>query len=377
MKILVISPGFPSVDSIDFIFVEELCKSFVNGGHTVVVIAPQSISKVLFKGKKLVKFKSVVSSRGGKFILYRPWYFTMGLGFYSEMISSFLFNFAVNLTAHIVKFKPDVCYGHFWHSSYAISRFAIKKNIPLFLASGEENIRTHFNYSVTKVKWFLDYISGIIAVSTKVKNEIIEMSLAKEDKCIVIPNSIDSKLFRPLDKGTMRKKLGISKKDFIVIYVGQFSERKGVTRLSKALNLLNDKSIKVLFIGSGVENPDYSNTLFKGWVYHDSLADYLNCADIFVLPTSNEGCSNAIIEALACGLPIVSSDLPFNLDILNVENSILINPYDINAIANAIKLLKDNIEKRSNLSKGAIKTSIELSLELRSLKIIEFINKHI
>lgn len=377
MKILVISPDFPSVDSIDFIFVEELCKTFVNKGHEIVVIAPQSISKVLFKGKKLVKFENIVSSRGGTFKLYRPWHITLGLGLFSEYISSVLFNFVVNLTANIIKFTPDICYGHFWHSAFAISRFAINKNIPLFVASGEENIRTHFKYSVKKLNYFLDYLSGIIAVSTKVKNEIIEMSLTKDDKCIVIPNSIDSQLFRPLDKDTIRKKFGISKKDFIVIYVGQFSERKGGNRLSNALNLLNDNNIKGLFIGRGAENPDYANTLFKGSVSHNLLAVYLNCADIFVLPTLNEGCSNAIVEALACGLPIVSSDLPFNHDILNVENSILVDPYDISAIANAIKLLKDNSEKRRDLSIGAIKTSLELTLELRAMKILEYIRNNI
>ena len=72
---------------------------------------------------------------------------------------------------------------------------------------------------------------------------------------------------------------------------------------------LNDNSIKAFFIGTGNEMPDYNEVLFQGRVKHDLLPDYLNCADVFVLPTSSEGCSNAIIEAMACGLPVCANDV--------------------------------------------------------------------
>ena len=70
---------------------------------------------------------------------------------------------------------------------------------------------------------------------------------------------------------------------------------------------------------------------------HDVIAEYLNCADIFVSPTLAEGCSNSIVEAMACGLPIISSDLPFNHDILDEKNSILLDPVEVNEIALAIR----------------------------------------
>ena len=110
---------------------------------------------------------------------------------------------------------------------------------------------------------------------------------------------------------------------------------------------------------------------------HNQIPDYLNMADIFVLPTLNEGCCNAIIEAMACGLPVISSNLPFNKDILDESNSILINPQNIEDIAKAIKLLKDNPLKRKELSKGALLAAEDLNIDRRAEKIISFINSRL
>ncbi|NQU85202.1 MAG: glycosyltransferase family 4 protein, partial [Mariniphaga sp.] len=254
---------------------------------------------------------------------------------------------------------------------------AKKYNIPLFVSSGEELITLHKNYSLDELKDFVGYVNGVISVSTKNKNEIIEAGLAKKDSCNIIPNAIDPTLFHKKNKKELRNQFDYDEKYFIVAFVGQFTERKGVMRLSNALNSLNDSSIKVFFIGAGNESPDYQEILYKGTVPHDLLPNYLNCADIFVLPSSNEGCSNAIIEAMACGLPIISSDLPFNYDILNEDNAILVNPYDVTSIANAIKFLKEHVEIRSKMSLNAIKTSSDLTLPKRAQKVMDYIQTQI
>ena len=79
---------------------------------------------------------------------------------------------------------------------------------------------------------------------------------------------------------------------------------------------------------------------------------------------------------MACGLPIISSNLPFNYDILNKKNAILVDPYDITAIANAIKFLKVNEDIRNKMSLNAIKTSLELTLDKRAQG-LEYINTRI
>lgn len=117
--------------------------------------------------------------------------------------------------------------------------------------------------------------------------------------------------------------------------------------------------------------------LFDGRLLQQDIPVYLNAADVFVLPTLAEGCCNAIIEAMACGLPIISSNLPFNWDVLNDKNSILIDPNNIKQIADAIQRLRDCPELRFKMSEEALKTARELTIDKRAMRIIEFINNKI
>jgi glycosyltransferase involved in cell wall biosynthesis len=88
-----------------------------------------------------------------------------------------------------------------------------------------------------------------------------------------------------------------------------------------------------------------------------------------------EGCSNSIIEAMACGLPIISSDLPFNHDILNENNAILVDPNNVEQIADTINLLKNNEVLRIKLAEGALASAKELTIGKRAARIVAFIKE--
>ena len=142
---------------------------------------------------------------------------------------------------------------------------------------------------------------------------------------------------------------------------------------------MNNDRIKAIFVGTGPAElaPQCNNIVFKGRIPHNKIPNYLNAADVFVLPTLHEGCCNAIIEAMACGLPVISSDLSFNHDVLDGTNSIMLDPNDVDAITVAIEKLYNDRILCHKLSEGAINRSRELTIEKRAQTIVKFIQDRI
>lgn len=366
MNVCFITIDYPDEKRSVFPFVKQLVDEIANQGHICQVVAPYSITK----NKRLHKFKEKNKKGNGEIIVYRPNYMSFSRFKVGNVsLTSFFHQKAVDYALKCLEYKPDVIYGHFWCSGLEGFKFAHRNNIPLFVATGESNIRSLFDCS-EKYAEFYNYVKGVICVSTKNKQESINLGLTTEEKCVVIPNAIDSNKFKLQNKIECRKKLNISSSDFVVAFVGSFIERKGTCRVSDAITKLGDNSIRSIFIGAGDQNPNCNGIIFKGKLQHDQITTYLNAADVFVLPTLAEGCCNAIIEAMACGLPIISSNLPFNWDILNEDNSIMIDPLNIDEIANAILQLKNDKKKRNLMSISSKLTADELKIEIRANKII-------
>lgn len=377
-NILVITPDYPYDGEPICTFVQNLCAEFARKGLFVSVLAPQSLTSAIIHHKKLRPKIWYEFVNGNQITIYQPYTLTFSYKYWK------LYNYMTRLgTLHFLRKSaiiPDVCYCHFWRSAYFVVPYIKENNIPMFVATGEgalQNITTKLKspeyLEITK------YLNGVISVSTNNKIISNEIGLLNESDCIVAPNAIDKSVFCYKERKNLRKKYGIAQDDFIVAFVGTFNNRKGSLRLSKAIDRLDN--VKSFFIGgegeSALEDPICDGIIFKGSLPHNVIPDYLNMADIFVLPTLNEGCANAIIEAMACGLPIISSNLPFNHDVLNKTNSILIDPMNIDEIAEAINKLKNNQSFRKKLSDGALKTAERLTIDHRAQKILEFMEKHI
>lgn len=266
----------------------------------------------------------------------------------------------------------DAFYGHFIApSGFAAVKMGKKYHKPSFIAYGECSLEQELcNYSLDDIVKGVEGVSGVVAVSTKNKDELLAHHVVGEDKIEVFPNAINQSVFYHMDKREARNKLGFSQDSFIVAFVGYFIDRKGTLRLSEALSGL--QGVKSIFIGSGEQEPNCDGILFKGRLPHNEIVTYLNAADVFVLPTLAEGCCNAIVEAMACGLPIISSDLPFNDDILNEGNSIRVDPMNVEQIQNAIYRLWKDKELRTKLSGGALQTAQSLTIQSRAEIILHF-----
>ncbi len=382
MHICFCADGYPSKELPYSAFIGVLCEELTRQGCDITVIAPQSLTKHLLRGTPLAPKRftvSVETEDGHKSItVYRPYSLTFGEGLLGK-ITLRMNRWTTKRCVNKINISFDVVYAHFWKSAYNIVNFVKKKSLPFFVASGEDVIDIHEILSSEEINIINKNVRGCICVSSKNMEESVSIGLTDDDKTVVISNSISQKDFFLKNKFECRRNLGYSEDDFIIAFCGRFIHRKGVMRVSDAIKLIDDRKIKSIFIGSNYENekeqPDCDGILFMGTLPHNTMVDYLNCADVFVLPTLAEGCSNSIVEAMACGLPIISSDMPFNYDILDSSNSILVDPLDVKEIANAIITLKKDEALRSKLSKGAIKKASELTIEKRASKILNFIRE--
>lgn len=377
-RICVVVEGYPYKDDPQFSFIEVLCHQLAAKNVTISVISPQSLLHVLLRKFRAHPTKrTYYPSKGGESItVYRP--FTIILPHRFQKANEFIYKKTVEFVFRQNRLTPDICYGHFWYNGYYISDIAKRNNIPLFIASGEGNFDDLESlYKTENYQKFSKDVAGVICVSSSCRDISIAYGLTTKDKCIVIPNAIDENMFYLKDKKNLRQKYHVPQDKFIVAFVGALIHRKGSERLSEALTILNDDSILSFFIGKGqgLDNhmPKCKGVFHCGPLAHDLLVDYLNMADVFVLPTLNEGCCNAIIEAMACGLPIISSNRPFNKDVLDESNSCLVEPMNVLEIANAIKRIKEDVCYRQQLSDGAIKTASKLTISKRASFILDFI----
>jgi len=381
--IAVITSDFPAPGHPSYIFVEQLVNAMVDLGKSITVIAPQSITRHILRGvPKMPKFSFGYTPDGNKYEIYRPYYISLGnCPTIIERVINAVRRYGI--IKILKRINPDVLYTHFWENAMSVYKYANKHHLHLFVACGEgDEALEMLNASLSprQRRELFDAVRGVISVSSENQRKCIEYGLVDKNNIGVFPNCVNTDLFKPLPNPELKKKLGIADDDFTIAFVGGFIHRKGAKRVADAIASLNNSHIKSIFIGKpfagDCELPDCARIVFKDSLDHDDIAAYLNCADVFVLPTLKEGCCNAIVEALSTGLPVISSIGSFNDDIIDESNSIRVDPMDVAAIAAAIKKIKDDKDFREKLRQNITKARQQYSIKGRAQRILDFINTH-
>ncbi len=157
----------------------------------------------------------------------------------------------------------------------------------------------------------------IVAISKMVKRDIQRHYRVPDEKIAVVYNGVHLELFHPKNKSvfrsTLRKKMGIPEEAVLILFVGSGFERKGLAALLRSLAHLNGDDWRLLLVGKG-DWKKYlkfapANTRDKIHCQDpvDTIEQHYAAADVFVLPSIYEPFGNANLEALASGLPIVTS----------------------------------------------------------------------
>ena len=367
----------------EFVFVKKIVDEWAKAGHHCIVIT--SFSKTAYK-RGTIEYKPELYreeiTTDVTVDVYNPRFISTGLNIAGVSLNSWAAAHVIEKKIKSLKIKFDLFYCHFFASAILVYRYASQHQIPLFVATGESNVKL-LNKPYPGFRWdaFRKYIKGVVAVSTKNKDDATKFGMINPQKCRVFPNGTDISFFKPYNRMDCRMSLGLPQDAFIVSCVGFFCERKGQDRLLKAVRKIGNNNIKLLFLGRAAKFDTFQlegdEILFKGSVENKDLPQYLCASDVFCLPTRAEGCCNAIIEALACGLPVISSNRPFNRDVLDDTNSILIDPDNIGEISEALRMLRENPLKRKELSEGAVVRSHSLSINQRAKDILLFMGNNV
>jgi glycosyltransferase involved in cell wall biosynthesis len=177
----------------------------------------------------------------------------------------------------------------------------------------------------------LQAASWIFAVSDSLRRLAIELGAGAET-IEVVGNGIDTTRFHPVDRAAARRKHGLPADAVVLVSVGALVERKGMHRVIDCLPALIERHPGLHYLIVGGASPEGDNRAeldaqaarlglsdrvhFAGALPSDDLKWALSAADVFVLATRNEGWANVFLEAMACGLPVVSTDVGGNAEVV-------------------------------------------------------------
>lgn len=307
--------------------------------------------------------------------------------------------FAMKIFCHLIKHRRryDLLHVHgaYWYSQVVIlvGRLLRKRSIVKMTMLGDDDplsIRNRQLFGSLGLR-ILGMADRIVSTSRELTNSYRRSELSIE-RLVEIPNGVDTEQFSPVpgeEKQKIRQHLGLPPDDAIVTFAGEICHRKGVDILIKAWDEVNRElpRARLLLIGPNNDNLDDTyvrgihrqirdlkltdRVIFTGRV--DNLNQYLQASDVFAFPSRREGMPNAILEAMACGLPCVAMATSCVSGIItDGENGLIFDSDDSRQLAqHLLRLLKDPAYA-SQLGEEARKTMLtDFSLDSIAMRYLE------
>jgi len=253
----------------------------------------------------------------------------------------------------MVRGFTDIC------NAPTIERYTGPLSIP-------ERMRDHLYYTRSLPR-FIRHASGIVAQTSAQNDHILKQYGVKSE---VIFNPIDSEYIRDHLQGISSNRTNTV---FSIIYTGSMIPRKNVETLLRAIHLMVEgtmqsggddrrRDLKLTLIGGGrgeerikqlVQELELSSIVkFKGISGPEDIWTEMSAADLFVFPSLSEGFPNVLLEAMACGLPIVSSDFAGIEDIIRSDsNGLIFHKRDHHELAEKVNYFMENEKYRRKVGK--------------------------
>ncbi|MFA4818122.1 MAG: glycosyltransferase family 4 protein [Parcubacteria group bacterium] len=237
-------------------------------------------------------------------------------------------------------------------------------------------------------------LAGVITTNRWKRQKLISDFGLTENKVISQPNGVDlAKFDLMISKEEARVKFGLPQEKILVGYVGMLktmSMEKGIETAIRSLKYLSNQTFLVLVGGRKEDIEEYKKvaedaglsqrTIFVGWVKHETVPSYLKAFDVLIAPFPKQDhydyymCPMKILEYMASGRPIVTSDLNSIREIISEEESVLVRPDNVEALAEGIKSVLNDQPLAEKKSARAFEKLKNFSWDKRAQIILNFID---
>jgi teichuronic acid biosynthesis glycosyltransferase TuaC len=351
-------------------FVRQFVHALARSGVLCTVIAPLSV--VARRNWPLCPRMLTEDSGGQPISAHWPRYVSFSArqlpGFNTALLTQRSFNGCVASELRRLSCTPDLVYGHFLYCAGRAAVVAASKlGRPAVVSVGEGEFWSVRPFGFAKATQDFRSASGFLAVSSDVRDGLIRDLAIPAGKIRVFPNGVDLTLFKPGNRLEARHTFGISDGQFVIAFVGHFDRKKGLEFLLEAVRGL--AGIALLLLGTGHADTDGCHIAFRGTLPHSDVPRALAAADVFVLPTQVEGSCNSALEAMACGLPIVTSNGSYMDDIVDDGVAVRVDPIDVRAIRDAIVALMNDPARRRSMSQACLEKSKQFDINLRARRV--------
>ena len=253
------------------------------------------------------------------------------------------------LLPHVRRFNPDLVFSYcLYPDGYAGLTVARALSVPFAaMGVGSDVHSIHDSFSLKRTKTLLREADLLLAISGDLRERMISMGAAATKTRTVISGS-DPEVFHVRDRGTARAQLGIDPSAEAVVFIGRMDLKKGPRELVDASASLqpNRPNLHVYLVGDGPDAPLVKSAIAAhnagGFIHiipgcdFDQVAVWMAAADLVTLPSYMEGCPNVVLEALACGRPVVATDVGGIPEIMSDACGRLVPPRDSQALARAL-----------------------------------------
>lgn len=356
IKVLVLSHMYPTNSRDTGIFIHNQVKHLQKAGCHVKVISPVPYApKCLWFNHKWKRYGNTQEyDTTDKNTVYFPRYIHIpGKLFHGLASYSMYWGIKKVFNSIMKEFKPQILHAHTATADGYVGLILSKRyNLPLIcsLRGSDINIYPYRDrLTMFLTKKVISNADQIVSVSHALKTTAETIAKPRR-KIRVIYNGCDIQAFAFNEESRLeyRKKMGILPKEKVIIFIGWMSKSKGVFELIDSFIKLNSKypDLRLIFVGGGqellaIENIISSNNLNKKVHIIDrqpqnEIAKYFRAADIYVLPTYYEGLPSTVLEAMACGLPVVATNVGGIPEIVTEETGVLIPPKNVEKLTEGI-----------------------------------------